>query len=308
LAGVAEEVKKLPEQPQLAAILVTPERPECFEVEPPNIPKNPEVQPRDSLEVEPLSGSLSGLRKFLELKKKAAEKVGIDFRVYEFPADITTQKLRKEVVKIAKAGVNHGVLVELPLPAHINTQYVLNSIPTEKDVDVLSEKSQGAFFVNRSEILPPAVEAVKQIFKHFDISIPSKACAVFGYGLLIGKPIAHWLAQQGATVSIINEFTPAPVASRQSLAADIIITGVGKPNLVTANMVKEGVVAIDFGFSVQLEARNQKLETGKMVGDISFDEVVPKASLITPVPGGIGPIVIAAVLKNLATLMKTRKK
>src|SRR3989344_4678990 len=119
-------------------------------------------------------------RKFLELKKKAAEKVGIDFRLYEFPTDITTQKLRKEVVGIAKAGVNHGVIVELPLPAHINTQYVLNAIPSEKDPDVLSEKSQGAFFVGRSKILPPAVEALKQILPYYDISIKSKKCAVFG--------------------------------------------------------------------------------------------------------------------------------
>ena len=102
-----------------------------------------------------LVGDHDGSRKFLELKKIAAEKVGINFRLYEFPTDITTQKLRKEIVGIAKAEVNQGVLIELPLPDHINTQYVLNAIPQEKDMDVLSEKSQGAFFANRSLILPP---------------------------------------------------------------------------------------------------------------------------------------------------------
>src|SRR3989344_3154094 len=128
-------------------------------------------------------------RKFLELKKKAAEKVGIDFRLYEFPTDITTQKLRKEIVGVAKAEVNHGVLVELPLPVHFNAQYVLNAIPQEKDVDVLSEKSQGSFFVGRSVILPPAAEAVKQIFKFYNIEMSGKHCVVFGYGILVGKPI-----------------------------------------------------------------------------------------------------------------------
>src|SRR3989344_837476 len=117
LAEVAAEVKKLTKQPRLAAVLV---------------------------------GDHVGSRKFLELKKQAAEKIGIDFRLYKFPADITTQKLRKEIVGMAKAGVNHGVLVELPLPPHINSQYVLNAIPPEKDVDVLSEKAQGAFFAGRS--------------------------------------------------------------------------------------------------------------------------------------------------------------
>lgn len=226
----------------------------------------------------------NGVKKFLELKKKAAEKVGIDFRIYEFPANITTQKLHKEVADIAKAGVNHGVLVELPLPLHINTQYIINAVPQEKDVDVLSEKSQGAFLADRSLILPPAVEAVKIIFEKYDINPKGKNCAVFGYGLLVGKPIGHWLASQGATVSIINEFTSNP--AELSCHADIIVAGTGQEDLITKDMIKEGSVIIDFA------------------KDVDFDEVSKKASWITPVPGGVGPIVIAAVLKNLLTLYK----
>ena len=275
LAEVAEEVKKLSKPPRLAAILVEDAH---LAVGPP-----------------------SGLRKFLELKKKTAGKVGIDFRLYEFPADITTQKLRKKIVGIAKDSVNQGVLIELPLPAHINTQYVVNAIPQEKDVDVLSEKLQGAFFVGRSVILPPAVEAVKVIFEKHSIDPKGKNCAVFGYGLLIGKPVSHWLAQQGATVSIINEFTSNPAElSRQ---ADIVISGVGpirgkdplralaasngaSQPLITADMVKEGSVIIDFA------------------KDVDFEAVSKKASLITPPVGGVGPIVVAAVLKNLMILYK----
>ncbi|MBI2669753.1 MAG: bifunctional 5,10-methylenetetrahydrofolate dehydrogenase/5,10-methenyltetrahydrofolate cyclohydrolase [Candidatus Yanofskybacteria bacterium] len=313
LMEVSKEVKKLPKQPRLVAVLVG---------------SNPDVEPRDSLEAQPLSG----LRKFLELKKKAAEKVGIDFRLYEFQAEITTQKLRKEIVSIAKAGVNQGVLIELPLPAHINTQYILNAILSEKDVDVLSEKSQGSFFarpeakllgVGRSAILPPAVEAVKIIFEKYGTNPKGKNCVVFGYGLLIGKPISHWLASQGATVSIINEFTPNP--AELSHQADIIISGVGpvresrqdsitsiynklgplalsngtspedrgvatsngtsKP-IITADMVKEGATVIDFG------------------QDVDFETVSKKTGLITPHIGGVGPIVIAAVLKNLLSLYK----
>ncbi|MBI2063124.1 MAG: bifunctional 5,10-methylenetetrahydrofolate dehydrogenase/5,10-methenyltetrahydrofolate cyclohydrolase [Candidatus Yanofskybacteria bacterium] len=185
---------------------------------------------------------------------------------------------------MAKAGVNHGVLVELPLPLHINTQYIINAVPQEKDVDVLSEKSQGAFLADRSLILPPAVEAVKIIFEKYDINPKGKNCAVFGYGLLVGKPIGHWLASQGATVSIINEFTSNP--AELSCHADIIVAGTGQEDLITKDMIKEGSVIIDFA------------------KDVDFDEVSKKASWITPVPGGVGPIVIAAVLKNLLTLYK----
>lgn len=292
LAEVVEEVKKLPKPPRLAAVLAGDTH---LAVGPPS---GLGVQPQKPQEVEPQK---SGLRKFLELKKKAAEKVGIDFRIYEFPAEITTQKLRKEIVGIAKAKVNQGIIIELPLPAHINTQYILNAIPPEKDPDVLSEKSQGSFFVGRSVILPPAVEATKQILKYLKVEAQGKTCAVFGYGLLVGKPVSHWLAQQGATISMINEFTLN--AKHYSLDADIIISGVSKPNLITADTIKDGVGIIDFGYNVLSEAGSQKL--GAMpVGDVDFDEVSKKAGWITPVPGGVGPIVVAAVLKNLITLYK----
>ncbi|MBI2063380.1 MAG: bifunctional 5,10-methylenetetrahydrofolate dehydrogenase/5,10-methenyltetrahydrofolate cyclohydrolase [Candidatus Yanofskybacteria bacterium] len=201
------------------------------------------------------------------------------------------------MVSIAKAGVNHGVLIELPLPAHINTQYILNAIPQEKDVDVLSERAQGTFFarleakllgVGRSLILPPAVEAVKTIFKKYDINLKGKKCAIFGYGLLVGKPISHWLASQGATVSIINEFTPNP--AELSRHADIIVAGTGQEGLIAEEMVKEEAVVIDFG------------------KDVDFEPIAKKASLITPPIGGVGPIVIAAVLKNLLALCKIQEK
>lgn len=258
LTEVAKAVKKLPKLPRLAAVLI---------------------------------GDHVGSRKFLELKKKTAGKVGIDFRLYEFPAEITTQKLRKEIVDIAKAQVNQGVLLELPLPSHINAQYVLNAIPVEKDVDVLSEKAQGTFFAGRSTILPPAVEAVKIILAQNNIDLRGKNCAVFGYGSLVGKPVSHWLASRGATVSIINEFTLYPIP--YTLNADVVVSGVGKPNFIKSDMIKDKAVVIDFGYNSI---------DGQITGDVDFENIIEKVSLITPVPGGVGPIVIAAVLKNLLSL------
>ena len=232
--------------------------------------------------VGPSTSSGQALKKFVELKKKAAQEIGVEFRTYEFPEDISNNQLREELNKIVKVKTTHGVIVELPLPGHLNTQYLLNTLPEEKDVDVLSEKSQGKFFTGRSKILPPSVEAVKQIFQEYKIEPKGKAAAVFGYGLLVGKFMSHWLVQQGATISIITEHTKEP--EKISKEADIIVSGVGRPNLITEKMVRDGAVVIDFG------------------KDVDFESVSKKAGLITPPTGGVGPIVVATVLKNLVDL------
>ncbi|MBI2626726.1 MAG: bifunctional 5,10-methylenetetrahydrofolate dehydrogenase/5,10-methenyltetrahydrofolate cyclohydrolase [Parcubacteria group bacterium] len=242
-----------------------------------------------------LIGQNTGSKKFLELKQKACQKVGVDFKLHEFPENISNNQLRKELNKISKVKTNSGVILELPLPSHLNTQYLLNAIPEEKDVDMLSEKAQGAFFTNRSEVLPPSVETIKNIFEELKINPKEKNVAVFGYGLLVGKPVTHWLIQQMATVTVINEFTKNP--GEISKNSDIIISGVGRPNLITADMVKDKTIVIDFGFNESLHNNSTTIS-----GDVEFESVSKKASWITPVPGGVGPIVIASVLKNLVTL------
>lgn len=226
-----------------------------------------------------LVGGNPDLKKFIELKRKAAEEIEIEFKQYDFSENITDKELREELDKICKNEKVHGVIIELPLPGHLNTQYLLNSVPEEKDVDVLSEESQESFFSGKSKILPPAVEAVKQIFEEYKIEPKGKSAAVFGYGLLVGKLVSHWLIQEGATVSIITEYTKEP--EKISREADIIVSGVGRPNLITEEMVKDGAIVIDFG------------------KDVDFEKVSQKADLITPPIGGVGPIVVAAVLKNL---------
>lgn len=236
-----------------------------------------------------LVGSNPEFKKFVELKGKVAEKIGVGFEIHQFPENISTEELKNEVTRISIE--NDGVLVELPLPSHIDTQTVLNEVPLKKDVDVLSEEAQAAFYKNEFKVLPPAVEAAKIIFEKYKIELKDKTAVVFGQGLLVGKPIAHWLESQGAKVSIIRSATENP--EKYSKEADIIISGVGKPGLINGSMVKEGAVVFDFGY---------ENKDGKMVGDVDFDLVASKASLITPVPGGMGPIVIAAVLKNLVKL------
>ena len=227
-----------------------------------------------------LVGGDPELKKFVELKKKAAEEIGFDFKTYEFSENISNDELKKEVSKIVETA--DGVIIELPLPRHLNTQDLLNLIPGEKDVDVLSQKGQNDFYANRSKILPPAVETVKQIFEEYKIDSRGKTAVLFGQGLLVGKPASHWLKNQGAIVSVIDEFTKDP--AEISKFSDIVISGVGKPGLISGDMVKDGATVIDFG------------------KDVDFENVSQKAGLITPPTGGVGPIVVVAVLKNLIEL------
>lgn len=271
-----------------------------------------------------LVGEDQALKKFVELKGKIAEDIGISFKMHQFPQNIPSDELVKKVKEIADE--NDGALVELPLPKHIDTQAVLDAVPVEKDVDVLSTEAQARFHEvqpievgppkkdrPQERILPPAVEATKIVFEKFSIELKGKKVAVFGQGILVGEPISDWLERQGAEVFRINSKTEKP--EELSRQADIIVSGVGKPELVNGEMVKparpdarlndtvgqdsgrsggEGVVVIDFGYG-----RNKE---GKMVGDVDYDSVEPKSSLITPVPGGMGPVLIAAVLKNLVKL------
>jgi len=238
-----------------------------------------------------LVGENKEFKKFVELKGKAAKEIGVGFKLYQFPENISTSDLKKEVRKISEDKQNSGVLVELPLPAHVDVRAVLNEVQLEKDIDVLSEKAQSLFYGGKSKILPPAVEAVKIALEKYCIEPKGGKVAVFGQGLLVGKPVAHWFEQKGAQVFRIDEFTKNP--EQYSHQADIIVSGVGKPDLITGDMVKDGVAVFDFGY---------ENKDGKMVGDVDTGSVVPKTSLVTPVPGGMGPIVIAAVLKNLVEL------
>lgn len=245
-----------------------------------------------------LVGDHAGSKKFLELKKKAAEKVGINFTTQEFSADLPEGVLASRLRSLANLPDHSGVLVELPLPRQYHQEHILNTIPIKQDVDVLSVEAQKKFFSGDFLVVPPAVEAVRVIFEKYVVNPQGKKAAVFGHGLLVGKPIAYWLYQRGAMVSVVDEFTKNP--KQYSQEADLVITGVGQPNLINAEMVKEGAVIIDFGYNQQLETGNPQL----VVGDVNFSDVEKKCSLITPVPGGVGPLVIAAVLKNLVSLAR----
>lgn len=236
-------------------------------------------------------GENPALRKFVELKKKAAQEVGITLTSHVLPQDVSQEDACAFVAQLSANPAIQGIFIELPVPLHLDVQALLNEIVVNKDVDVLSQTQENQFYSGRSILLPPAVLALKMALEHEHVSWKGKKVAVFGQGRLIGMPISYWFKSQGVEVFRIDEYTSPP--ENYSRQADIIVSGVGKPGLVTSDLVQEGAVVIDFGYGRNGEA---------MVGDVAFPEVSQKASLITPVPGGMGPLVVVAVLKNLLEL------
>lgn len=233
--------------------------------------------------------------KFIEQKKKAAESVGIEVRIYPFEEKVTTNELRKRLAEIVHEKKNTGVIVQLPLPAHVNSQYILNAVTPGKDADMLSSRALGNFVTGKSAIFPPVVGAARALFEEYGIDYKNKYIAVVGAGNLVGKPMALWLLNEKTTFSVVRSSTKNPEEFLRR--ADVIISGIGKPKFITADMVKEGAVIIDAGTSES---------AGKIAGDVDFDSVSPKASFITPIPGGVGPVTVAVLLKNLVMLTKLK--
>lgn len=228
---------------------------------------------------------------FIKEKQKACEFVGIGFQWFQFPSKISSPKLKKEIEKIVRNPAISGVVIQLPLPKRLNSQEILNLISSQKDVDVLSEKNIAKFCTGTLPILPPTVSGISRLLKEYKVDIKGKNIVLIGAGRLIGLPLTVWLTREKATVSVVNKFTKN--ISYFTKKADIIISGVGKPNLITGKMVKKGVVIIDAGTTS---------EKGKSGGDINFKSVSKKASYITPVPGGVGPMTVACLLENLVKL------
>jgi methylenetetrahydrofolate dehydrogenase (NADP+)/methenyltetrahydrofolate cyclohydrolase len=230
---------------------------------------------------------------FINQKKKACEKIGIDFKLFKFPAKIGNQELKREIEKIVRNPENSGVIIQLPLPKKFLPEEFLNLIPEEKDIDVLSEKSLGRFYQGTLKILPPTVQGILYLFKNYKIKLRSKNVVIVGAGRLVGFPLTIQFLKKKATVSVINEFTRD--TSFFTEKADILVSGVGWPNLIKGDLVKRGVIVIDAGTS---------MKKGRLVGDVDFKSVSKKASYITPVPGGVGPLTVACLLENLVKLNK----
>ncbi len=228
---------------------------------------------------------------YIHKKEEAARELGIDFELYKLVQDISQTELKSRVEAIGKDNTVSGMIVQLPLPKHINQQEILDMIPLEKDVDVLSSESFGLFALGRLPILPPTVGAVSLLLQENRVDIKGENVVIVGAGRLVGLPLAIWCIREKATVTIANEYTKDLASITKN--ADILISGVGKKGLIKGDMVKKGAVVIDAGTSVELKVAK---------GDIDFESVVKKAGFLTPVPGGVGPLTVVCLLRNLLIL------
>ncbi len=226
---------------------------------------------------------------YVKKKGEAAERVGITFFKFDFPVEITKDELIAELIKIQAEHKLTGMILQLPVPERLwpDTREIVNHIDINIDVDCLSHLALGRVMMNESILVPPTPGAIMEILDYYQVDLAGKEICLVGRGDLIGKPLAAMLLHRSVTLTVCGRATKD--LARYTKTADIIITGVGKKDLVTGEMVKEGVVVVDAGVC---------FVDGKMYGDINYDSISQKASLVTPIPGGVGPITVAKLLEN----------
>ncbi|OHA57885.1 MAG: hypothetical protein A2114_02110 [Candidatus Vogelbacteria bacterium GWA1_51_14] len=226
-----------------------------------------------------LVGEDSASQAFVKIKQKFGEAIGVEVSVREYDENITTEELIEIIEKLNDDSHFAGIIVQLPLPAHIDTDQVIAAITPTKDVDALGPDSS---------FTPPTVRVIEEIFKSINLDPAGRQALVIGEGRLVGRPAAVYLAQAGAEVVIADQDTADLKA--KGLAAEIVVAGAGRAGLVTPDMVKPGAVLIDFGTSQN--------EAGRLAGD--FDpSCANRASFFTPTPGGTGPVTVAMLFANL---------
>lgn len=227
-------------------------------------------------------------RVYVNNKKKACEFVGFKSEEYALPAKTTQDELLSLVKTLNKKEDINGILVQLPLPKHLDDKAVIEAISPLKDVDAFHAVNVGKIMLGEYDFLPCTPAGVMEMLHYYDIDVSGKNCVVIGRSNIVGKPMAMLLLHENGTVTICHSKTKnlSQICSR----ADILVAAVGKPKFITAEMVKDGAVVIDVGMD--------RDENGKLCGDVDFENVKNKCSYITPVPGGVGPMTIATLMKN----------
>ncbi len=228
---------------------------------------------------------------YVRNKKKACEQVGFNSWVYEMPESTTQDELNALIDKLNCDSTVHGILVQLPLPKHLDEEEIILRIKPEKDVDAFHPYNVGRITIGDPKFLPCTPAGIMELLKRSNIEISGKECVVIGRSNIVGKPMALLLLAENGTVTVCHSKTRdlKDVCKR----ADILVVAIGKADFVTADMVKEGAVVIDVGMNRNAE--------GKLTGDVDFASVSEVASYITPVPGGVGPMTITMLLQNTLT-------
>ncbi len=237
-------------------------------------------------------------RVYVNNKKKACAEVGFVSEEYALPAETTQQELMELIAKLNEDDRINGILCQLPLPRHLDEKEVINAISPAKDVDAFHPFNVGKIMIGDYDFLPCTPAGVMELIHYAGISAEGKTCVIVGRSNIVGKPMAMLLLHENGTVTICHSRTRN--LKEICLGADILVAAVGKPRFITADMVKEGAVVLDVGIN--------RDENGKLCGDVDYASVEPKASYITPVPGGVGPMTIAMLMKNTIKAAKLQKR
>lgn len=239
-------------------------------------------------------------------KERACAEVGFKSTIYRYEEDIAEDELIRVINKInADSGID-GLIVQLPLPAHIDEQHIIESINPDKDVDGFHPLNAGKMVLGLDSFLPATPAGIVILLNEYNIETAGKHCVIVGRSNIVGKPLANMLSKKGksgdCTVTLCHSRTPD--IRKYTLDADILIAAIGKPKSITAEMVKPGAVVIDVG--ITRVADESKKSGFRLQGDVDYEHVAPLASYITPVPGGVGPMTIVSLLKNTLRSAKRR--
>lgn len=238
-----------------------------------------------------LVGSDPASKIYVKNKQKAVHKIGAASKLHELPESASQHDVIELITKLDKNSKTSGIILQLPLPHHLDANVIIEHISPNHDVDCLTQKNLGKLVQGSYSFAPPTPSAILQILKHVEVELRGKNVTLVGAGRLVGKPLSLLLLHEGATLTICNSDTK-DLKSKTS-SADILISAVGKANLIIKDMVKEGAVVIDVGIDFDTNE--------KMTGDVDTNEVLQKVSFITPTPGGVGPNTVAELLANLVT-------
>lgn len=235
---------------------------------------------------------------YIQQKIKAAKVCGIDSKEIILPVTTTTKELVTHIETLNADRTVTGILVQLPLPDHIESSLIIRAIDPAKDVDGFQAYNIGKMFLSKEfeHLVPCTPQGVIELFKHYVIDPAGKNVVIVGRSNIVGKPLATMLINRDATVTVCHSKTNNLMA--HTIHADILIVAIGKPRMITAEYVKEGAVVIDVGVNRIIDKNTEKI---RLVGDVDFDSVSKKAAQITPVPGGVGPLTVACLMKNVIT-------
>ena len=233
---------------------------------------------------------------YVRNKKRACEEVGIRSFEITLPAYASEDELLECIYKLNADESVHGILVQLPLPKHINEEKIINAIDPRKDVDAFHPENVGKILIGNYAFLPCTPAGVMDLLDYYGIDVASKKCVVLGRSNIVGKPMAHLLLERNGTVTVCHSRTKDLDVEIRN--ADVLVVAIGKPQFVKGSMIKPGAVVIDVGIN--------RTADGKLVGDVDFESAYNVASYITPVPGGVGPMTITTLLKNTLCAAKNQ--